>query len=107
MRADGCPRPCIDAGTEAPGCPDFKADAAFVRVHFEFNQADVHPDETAKLQRIGRCLKADHALHVTIEGNADERRTEDRNLTLGDKRATAEDCWAMNRRAVVKPLGTP
>ena len=34
-------------------------------------------------------MKADHALHVTIEGNADERGTEDWNLALGDKRATA------------------
>jgi outer membrane protein OmpA-like peptidoglycan-associated protein len=42
-----------------------------------------------KLQRMGRCLKADHALHVTIEGNADERGTEDWNLALGDKRASA------------------
>ena len=34
-------------------------------------------------------MKTDHALHVTIEGNADERGTEDWNLALGDKRATA------------------
>jgi peptidoglycan-associated lipoprotein len=38
---------------------------------------------------MGRCLKADHALHVAIEGNADERGTEDWNLALGDKRASA------------------
>ncbi len=73
---------CVDI---TPGL----AECSTERIHFDFNQADIHPDETAKLQRVGRCLKADHALHVTIEGNADERGTEDWNLALGDKRATA------------------
>jgi peptidoglycan-associated lipoprotein len=38
---------------------------------------------------MARCLKGDHDLHVTIEGNADERGTEEWNIALGDKRATA------------------
>lgn len=41
------------------------------------------------MQRMARCLKADHALHVTIEGNADERGTQEYNLALGDQRANA------------------
>jgi len=73
---------CVDI---TPGLPECSTE----RIHFDFNQADIHPDDTAKLQRMGRCLKADHALHVTIEGNADERGTEDWNLALGDKRDTA------------------
>jgi peptidoglycan-associated lipoprotein len=73
---------CVDI---TPGLPE----CSTVRIHFDFNQSEIHPDETGKLQRMGRCLKADHALHVTIEGNADERGTEEWNLALGDKRATA------------------
>jgi peptidoglycan-associated lipoprotein len=73
---------CVDI---TPGLPE----CSTVRIHFDFNQSDIHPDETGKLQRMGRCLRADHALHVTIEGNADERGTEEWNLALGDKRATA------------------
>jgi peptidoglycan-associated lipoprotein len=68
--------------------PDM-AECSTVRVHFDFNEANLHEDETAKLVRMGRCLKADHTLHVTIEGNADERGTEEWNLALGDKRASA------------------
>jgi peptidoglycan-associated lipoprotein len=64
-------------------------ECGMMRVHFEFNQANLAVDDTVKLQRMGRCLKADHALHVTIEGNADERGTEDWNLALGDKRSSA------------------
>jgi len=77
-----------------------------VRIHFDFNQADIHPDETAKLQRVGRCLRADHALRVTIEGNADERGTEDWNLALGDKRATAVENYLEQLGVSVAQLKT-
>ncbi len=68
--------------------PDL-AECSTVRVHFDFNDSNLHPDETTKLVRMARCLKADHDLHVAIEGNADERGTEEWNIALGDKRATA------------------
>ena len=68
--------------------PDL-AECSTVRVHFDFNDANLHQDETTKLVRMSRCLKADHDLHVAIEGNADERGTEEWNIALGDKRATS------------------
>ncbi len=68
--------------------PDL-AECSAMRVHFDFNEADLHEEDAAKLQRMGRCLKVLQSLHVTIDGNADERGTEEWNLALGDKRATA------------------
>jgi peptidoglycan-associated lipoprotein len=68
--------------------PDL-AECSTVRVHFDFNDSNLHPDDSTKLVRMARCLKADHDLHVAIEGNADERGTEEWNIALGDKRATA------------------
>ena len=68
--------------------PDL-AECSTLRVHFDFNDATLRSDETTQLVRMARCLKADHDLHVAIEGNADERGTEEWNIALGDKRATA------------------
>jgi len=90
---------CVDI---TPGLPE----CSTARIHFDFNLADIHPDETTKLQRMGRCLKADHALHVTIEGNADERGTEDWNLALGDKRATAVENYLEQLGVSVAQLKT-
>jgi peptidoglycan-associated lipoprotein len=67
--------------------PDL-AECSSGRVHFDFDAAEVHPDDRPVLERMARCLKADRALHVTVEGNADERGTQDYNLALGDRRAT-------------------
>jgi peptidoglycan-associated lipoprotein len=65
------------------------AECTHVRIHFPFNSSEMDPAETAALQRSARCLKADSGLHVTIEGNADERGTEEYNLALGDRRASS------------------
>ncbi|MBL8919119.1 MAG: OmpA family protein [Myxococcaceae bacterium] len=63
------------------------AECATVRVHFDFNEALVRPDDEVVLQRMARCLRADVKLRVTIEGHADERGTEEYNLVLGNQRA--------------------
>ncbi len=71
-------------------CVDITADLAEctnVRVHFPFNSDEIDSADKPQLDRSARCLKADHALHVTIEGNADERGTEEYNMALGDRRA--------------------
>lgn len=73
---------CVDITPELAEC-------SMARVHFDLNDANLHPDETAKLVRMARCLKADHDLDVMIAGNADERGTEEWNIALGDRRATS------------------
>lgn len=72
---------CVNIGQGLAECSE-------ARVHFDFDSADIHPDDKPLMERMSRCLKADHKMHVTIEGNADERGTQDYNLALGDRRAT-------------------
>jgi peptidoglycan-associated lipoprotein len=71
---------CVDITPELAACTN-------VRVHFPFNSDEIASSDKPQLDRSARCLKADHSLHVTIEGNADERGTEEYNMALGDRRA--------------------
>ena len=73
---------CVNIGADLAEC-------STARVHFDFDSADLRQDDRSTLERMARCVKADHGMHVTIEGNADERGTEEYNLALGDRRATA------------------
>ena len=57
------------------------------RVQFPFNSADLQRAQKDSLERIVRCLKAVKSMRMTIEGNADERGTEEYNLALGEQRA--------------------
>lgn len=67
------------------------AECSMTRVHFDLDSSELHPADRTSLDRISRCLRAEQALHVTIEGNADERGTEEYNLALGQRRALSVD----------------
>jgi peptidoglycan-associated lipoprotein len=62
-------------------------DCNLVRVHFAFNSSEIDSSDRGQLERSARCLQGHQHVHVTIEGNADERGTEEYNLALGDRRA--------------------
>jgi peptidoglycan-associated lipoprotein len=79
--------PVAKAGDDHSGDSNGKAACADAKVHFEFNSATIAEADKPLLERSAECLKADHKLHITIEGNADERGTEEYNLALGDQRA--------------------
>ncbi len=73
---------CADISSNLSACTS-------VRVHFELNASDIGSADRDGLERAARCLKADHAFHIAIAGNADERGTEEYNMALGDRRAHA------------------
>jgi len=59
-------------------------------VHFDYNKYDVRPgDDQSILQRQAAWLQKYPSVRVTIEGNCDERGTEEYNLALGARRANA------------------
>lgn len=70
-----------DAGDELGACG--------VRVHFDYDSSEIPEKDRPGLASSASCLKEDRALKARIEGNADERGTEEYNLALGDRRAAA------------------
>ena len=58
-----------------------------VRVHFDLDSSEIRATDRPLLEDTAKCLKEKKGLHVTIEGNADERGTEEYNVALGDRRA--------------------
>jgi peptidoglycan-associated lipoprotein len=88
-------------------------DCGVVRVHFQLDSSEIDPRDKDALEKSADCLKSNKALHVTIEGNADERGTEEYNLALGDKRANAVSRYlratcrrSAPRRASCRPSAT-
>jgi len=62
----------------------FKSDT----VYFDLDKSTIKPSETAKLDRIASELKAKYkGKGLRVEGNCDERGTEEYNRSLGDRRA--------------------
>ena len=61
------------------------------KIYFDLDQAELKADAREKLARDAEFLKDpdNQNLVVTIEGNCDERGTNEYNLALGDRRANA------------------
>jgi peptidoglycan-associated lipoprotein len=58
-------------------------------IYFDYDKADIKPDQVSTLQGNAGWLKANPNVRFTIDGNCDERGSEEYNLGLGDRRANA------------------
>jgi peptidoglycan-associated lipoprotein len=67
---------------------DTNALAAYT-IHFAFDSSVVRKSEKSNLQAVASELASDSSLKLLIEGNCDERGTEEYNRSLGERRALA------------------
>lgn len=56
-------------------------------IYFDYDKAEVRPDQVLRLEADASWLKQQLGLKFTIEGHCDERGSEEYNLGLGDRRA--------------------
>ncbi|MDR2744959.1 MAG: peptidoglycan-associated lipoprotein Pal [Desulfovibrio sp.] len=59
------------------------------RVYFAFDKFDIKPEYKDMLKSKADLLKRYSTIRVRIEGNCDERGTQEYNLALGERRARA------------------
>jgi peptidoglycan-associated lipoprotein len=77
---------------QGPGHPGWPEDKTILKpdtVYFDFDSSVVKGSEKPKVSAVADYLKANAANAVRIEGNCDERGTEEYNRALGDRRALA------------------
>ena len=66
------------------------ADSSMFRtIYFDFDRSDLRPDAREGLQANASYLKSNSGVSITIEGNCDERGSNEYNLALGKRRAEA------------------
>lgn len=58
-------------------------------VHFAFDQSDIEPNDRGLLDQKATILVAHRAVQLRLDGNADERGSDEYNLALGMRRASA------------------
>jgi peptidoglycan-associated lipoprotein len=58
-------------------------------IYFDYDKAGIRPDQIARLEANASWLKQHRGLKFTIEGDCDERGSEEYNLGLGDRRANS------------------
>jgi len=58
-------------------------------IYFDFDKSNLKPDAIATLDKDAESLKKNPEMKVQIEGNCDERGTNEYNMALGDRRAVS------------------
>ncbi|HEX7578028.1 MAG TPA: OmpA family protein [Verrucomicrobiae bacterium] len=66
-----------------------RAALAAYTIHFAYDSSVIRKSEQASLQSVAQALAADSSTKLLIEGNCDERGTEEYNRSLGERRALA------------------
>lgn len=58
-------------------------------IHFDFDKSDIRTDAQSTLNAKVPYLKANAGMRIRIEGNTDERGSDEYNLALGERRAVS------------------
>ena len=77
---------------QGPGHPGWPEDPLALKsdtVYFDFDSSVLRVGEKPKVAAVADYLKANSGKAVRVEGNCDERGTEEYNRALGDRRALA------------------
>lgn len=73
--------------------------------HFDFDKSDIRPEDRPLLDRVAAILGANSGLQVRISGHADDRGSDEYNLALGNRRASAVKTYLTNRGVSASRLG--
>ena len=66
-----------------------RAALAAYTIHFAYDRSDIRSSEKANLAAVAQALSSDPNTKLLVEGNCDERGTEEYNRSLGERRALA------------------
>jgi len=66
-------------------------------IYFDFDKSDIRPDAATTLDRKIPWLQSNPGMRIRIEGNADERGSDEYNLALGQRRAAAAKRYLVER----------
>lgn len=82
---DDSGKPILYGDTSALGV----GDDVIIDVLFDFDRYSIKSESKVSLEKNAKILKEHGAATITLEGHCDERGTDDYNIALGERRASA------------------
>jgi peptidoglycan-associated lipoprotein len=82
----GKARDVLEGRTSAPLLP----------IYFDFDKSNIKAEQRDRLEKNAAMLKQNQSYRVRIEGNCDERGTNEYNMALGERRAQSAKKYLVN-----------
>jgi peptidoglycan-associated lipoprotein len=70
--------------------------APMLPIYFDFDKSDIRADQNDRIKKNGELLIGSAQVRVRVEGNTDERGTNEYNMALGERRAVTAVKYLVN-----------
>jgi len=70
--------------------------APMLPIYFDFDKSDIRADQKDRIKKNGELLIGSASARVRVEGNTDERGTNEYNMALGERRAVTAVKYLVN-----------
>jgi len=70
--------------------------APMLPIYFDFDKSDIKADQSDRIKKNGDLLIGSAQVRVRVEGNTDERGTNEYNMALGERRAVTAVKYLVN-----------
>jgi peptidoglycan-associated lipoprotein len=87
---------CSKKGPSSSGDVKTETTSALKTIYFEFDRYDIRSDQVGTMQENASWLKANPNVNTIVEGNCDDRGTNEYNMALGERRANAGKQYLSN-----------
>lgn len=81
---------------QAPAASATDLQGLLQKIYFNFDSADLSEDSRSTLSKNAEYLSKQQSVKIRIEGNCDERGSDDYNMALGERRAKAAKDYLVN-----------
>lgn len=88
--------PAESLETAASDILEGRTSAPMLPVYFDFDKSDIRADQVERVENNASFLKKSSTVKIRIEGNCDERGTNEYNMALGERRAQSAKKYLMN-----------
>jgi peptidoglycan-associated lipoprotein len=92
--------------TTDSGIMEGRTSGPMVPVYFEFDSAKIAGDQVRRIETNADFLKKNLQIAIRIEGNCDQRGTQEYNLALGERRAQSAKSYLVNLGVKSERLST-
>lgn len=73
-----------------------RTSAPLLPIYFDFDKSNIREDQRARIEKNAAFLAQNQAVKIRIEGNCDERGTNEYNMALGERRAISAKKYLVN-----------
>jgi peptidoglycan-associated lipoprotein len=96
----------IAQGSGHPGWSEDRDALKTETVYFDYDSSTIKSSEKSKIDSVTSYLKSNTSVAVKVEGNCDERGTEEYNRALGERRALAVREYLVNSGIAAERVDT-